>query len=178
MNTMTTIMVIIAIIIFSCFLLASLIPIASMGGSSSGVTVTARTVSEAFGDAPSTISTAGNPSNLYKDSTVVMELTSEADIKSFVNSLHPGVVVFYAPWCGHCKQFVKPFEKLARSNVDANKDVSFAAVNCVAFSNICTKSPFNIRAFPSLMGFSLETNTSTSAGEAFCVDVAGVFSPV
>lgn len=55
----------------------------------------------------------------------LIHLTTSDDLRRHTG---PGLamVKFYAPWCGHCKQFAPTFEQLAN---DYEGDVSFLAVN-------------------------------------------------
>jgi hypothetical protein len=58
-------------------------------------------------------------------------------------------------------RYVKSYEKLARTNIDMNYNISFHAVNCVTFSSVCRKKPFDIRAYPTLMGFNIEPDSAS-----------------
>lgn len=65
------------------------------------------------------------------------------------------VQVFYAHWCGHCKQYAPRFKELAARSVNASVPgaggVSFRAVNCVKFSALC--DTYAVKAYPTVKAF-------------------------
>eukprot|EP01041_Mallomonas_annulata_P012582 gene12582-26496_t len=83
--------------------------------------------------------------NLYSKGTDVTELNEES-FTFLQNSNIVSVVVFYAPWCPHCRHFVPTYNKIA--NDYHSKNISFRAVNCDTFVNICMK--LKIPAFPTI----------------------------
>lgn len=96
--------------------------------------------------------------SLYTTSEVVTELPSASLVESFLSSGKPSIVVFYAPWCGHCRNFVKPYEAVARASISSRRNVTFAAINCVALGNVCRKM-FSVSSFPTLTAFNLSPNS-------------------
>ncbi len=91
--------------------------------------------------------------NLYSGSDVT-ELTKsdfiEADsvskftVKGFEGKR--GLVVFYAPWCGHCKNMVTDFKSIA-GKANANKKY-YAAVNCEQQKELAEK--VGVKSFPTI----------------------------
>ena len=57
----------------------------------------------------------------------------------------PWIVMFYAPWCGHCTRFMPELEDLARMVRD---EVKVGKVNCEKFGKMCDKA--SVRAYPTL----------------------------
>ena len=57
----------------------------------------------------------------------------------------PSLVLFYAPWCGHCKRFMPTFDKFKKS-YSGKADV--VAVNCDENKEIAKKH--NIQGFPTI----------------------------
>lgn len=60
-------------------------------------------------------------------------------------------VMFFAPWCGHCKRLAPTFNKLA-VELKGSKDVYVAKVDCTAQSETCKK--YGVRGYPTLKHFS------------------------
>lgn len=58
-------------------------------------------------------------------------------------------VMFYAPWCHHCKLMARTWEALAARMDESGMDVKFAKVDCTAEPVLARR--FNIRSFPSLL---------------------------
>ena len=54
-------------------------------------------------------------------------------------------LLFYAPWCNHCKRTMPAFGRLARRMQKANWLVHVARVDCVANSDVC--AAFDVRRF-------------------------------
>ncbi len=97
-------------------------------------------------------------SYLYRNSQQVEELNMDMHEK-LIHSSEPSVIIYYAPWCGHCRHFVTKFNEIARSTnymiasknralpPDATKfyrNITFAAVNCVDQKAICQKVGVNL----------------------------------
>lgn len=69
---------------------------------------------------------------------------------NFDSAISKGIsmVMFYAPWCGHCQHLKPVWDDLAR-RVQSN--VVIAKVNCDEEPNLASR--FNIAGFPSLYVF-------------------------
>ena len=78
-----------------------------------------------------------------KDSGVV-ELTPKT-MASFLDTHKPVFIMFYAPWCGHCKQIHPVFEKLGKAVKDV---VRIGAVNADQHREI--GSQYGIQGFPTI----------------------------
>ncbi|KAJ1915250.1 protein disulfide-isomerase precursor [Mycoemilia scoparia] len=60
-----------------------------------------------------------------------------------------GLVKFYAPWCGHCKQLAPEYEEAATELKD--EGISLAKVDCTTETDLCEK--YEIGGFPTLKVF-------------------------
>lgn len=79
----------------------------------------------------------------------VVFLTDET-FKSFLKKKKHCLVLFYAPWCFHCKNAKPEFIKAAEVYSEDPK-VEFAAVDCTKQSGIC--SAYEVRGYPSIKYF-------------------------
>jgi len=99
--------------------------------------------------------------NLYDDYPGITELKTGDFTKGSVVPKKPqfankvSMVIFYAPWCGHCRNMVKDVKDLA----NALKDEGFVigTVNCDANSDINTVYP--VESFPTI--FFIKDNQAT-----------------
>ena len=57
----------------------------------------------------------------------------------------PWLVLFYAPWCGHCTRFEPEYEDVARM---LRGEVSVGKVNCEKYGGMCNKAA--VRGYPTL----------------------------
>lgn len=59
--------------------------------------------------------------------------------------------MFYAPWCGFCKQFKPMYEKLAKIYENEQDDLQIVKVNADDADNREKLSAFTIHGFPTLV---------------------------
>ncbi|XP_060525765.1 protein disulfide-isomerase A5 [Cylas formicarius] len=80
----------------------------------------------------------------------VVHLTEET-FKPFLKRKKHALVMFYAPWCGHCKR-AKPEFSAAASEFRDDTRVEFAAVDCTAHAALC--GALDVKGYPTLTYFS------------------------
>jgi protein disulfide-isomerase-like protein len=68
------------------------------------------------------------------------------------------LVLFYAPWCGHCKAIKPDWAKLS---VEAKGQMSVLAVDCTEHATLCSK--YGVQGYPTIRYFA----TSTHEGEEY-----------
>jgi len=73
---------------------------------------------------------------------------SEASFKELV-SAGPHLVMFYAPWCGHCKRLHPTWEDLAaKNNNKEDKEVTIGKVDCTIHTALCSGQ--DVTGYPTL----------------------------
>jgi protein disulfide-isomerase-like protein len=70
------------------------------------------------------------------------------------------MIMFYAPWCAHCKRLISVWENLANHFKDG---VGIAAVDCTQHSAL--QERFGIRGYPTLIYFSDHNTMVVHRGE-------------
>jgi len=88
----------------------------------------------------------------YEDSEDVVELTDANFASKVIGSDYVWLVEFYAPWCGHCKQFAPEFARAAKN---LHGIVHVGAVNCDEHKKVC--GAFGIQGFPTVKIFPWST---------------------
>ena len=81
--------------------------------------------------------------------TEVHHLTDD-DFKTFLKKTKHVLVMFYAPWCGHCKA-AKPHFTTAAEAFKAERKTSFAAVDCTKYPSTCTSH--DVQGYPTIVYF-------------------------
>ncbi|CAK1588630.1 unnamed protein product [Parnassius mnemosyne] len=71
--------------------------------------------------------------------------------RNTLRKIKHAVVMFYAPWCGHCKSTKPEFVKAAEQFAD-ELTVAFGAVDCTAEQKLC--SNYEVRGYPTIKYFS------------------------
>lgn len=80
----------------------------------------------------------------FAASSGVKELTPSS-LKAFTQTHKPVVILFYAPWCGHCKAFHADYERFAQL---VKGTVRVGAINADAHSQVAQQ--FGVRGFPTI----------------------------
>jgi len=80
----------------------------------------------------------------------VVHLTSET-FDEYLKTQSSVLVMFYAPWCGHCKRMKPEYEKAASKLVDLKLDGKLAAVDAQKYSGLGNR--FSVRGYPSVKYF-------------------------
>ncbi|CED82209.1 Thioredoxin/protein disulfide isomerase [Phaffia rhodozyma] len=79
----------------------------------------------------------------------------EIGIKDFKDKVlkpdRPSMVVFYAPWCGHCKSLAPEYQAAARG---LDPLIPFYAVNCEEAANKPLCGQYQVQGFPTIKSFS------------------------
>lgn len=71
---------------------------------------------------------------------------------SILSKADHALVVFYAPWCGHCKRIKPELEKAASRTKAENVNGILAAVDATKNSDLATR--FGVKGYPTLKYFS------------------------
>lgn len=74
----------------------------------------------------------------------VLQLTTQ-DFNSTLTLYENVLVMFYAPWCGHCQDMKEDFEKASKL---LNDNATFANIDCEKNSDIC--DALEIKSYPTL----------------------------
>ncbi|CRK86583.1 CLUMA_CG000025, isoform A [Clunio marinus] len=85
---------------------------------------------------------------LYDSNDDVVQLTSANFDKLVTSSDNVWIVEFFAPWCGHCKNLVPEYKKLARALKGV---VKVGSVDCDDHKDLAGK--FGVSGFPSIKIF-------------------------
>jgi len=81
----------------------------------------------------------------------VVDLT-DASFDGELAAIDTALVMFYAPWCGHCKRLKPEFEKSAGDLLKNDPPVTLAKVDCTEEGkDTCNK--FEVRGYPTLKIF-------------------------
>lgn len=79
----------------------------------------------------------------------VNHLTEET-FKGFLKKKKHVLVMFYAPWCGHCKKAKPELMNAAKHDADNNK-IAYAAVDCTVHTSVCNQ--FDVHGYPTFRYF-------------------------
>ena len=82
-----------------------------------------------------------------KDSKVI-QLNKDNFDKQVIDSDELWLILFYAPWCGHCKAFHPEFEKVSKATKGLFK---IGAVNCEDEKDLSQK--YKIDGYPTVLFF-------------------------
>jgi len=81
----------------------------------------------------------------------VLDLT-DASFDGELAGIDTALVMFYAPWCGHCKRLKPEFEKSGGDLLANDPPVTLAKVDCTeGGKDVCNK--FEVRGYPTLKIF-------------------------
>ena len=69
------------------------------------------------------------------------------DPKKVFSSTKPTMVLFYAPWCGHCKTMKPEYERL-REKYKKNSNKNVVMINCDDHKEVASKA--GVQGFPTL----------------------------
>ncbi|KAG7199756.1 hypothetical protein KM043_000425 [Ampulex compressa] len=85
----------------------------------------------------------------------VLELT-DGDFTSTLDQHEHSLVMFYAPWCGHCKRLKPEYAKAAELLEDNDPPIKLAKVDCTeAGKDTCNS--YSVNGYPTLKIFSRST---------------------
>jgi protein disulfide-isomerase-like protein len=95
-----------------------------------------------------------DPIEFWKDSAPGYEnvhMLKSSTFDSIVGSSHKALVMFYAPWCGHCKHAKPAFASVASQLASKYKDIILGAVDATIEKDLGTK--YSITGFPAFKYF-------------------------
>lgn len=90
----------------------------------------------------------------------VVHLTADT-FKTFLRKKKHALIMFYAPWCGHCKK-AKPEFQAAAAQFKEDTKVAYCAIDCTKHSPVCNAN--EVKGYPTLKYFNYGKNPQDYMG--------------